>query len=144
MGLGGAIAFAMGGFGLTYFLSPAWKKRQDGWVELGPLAEIPTGKPMKLDYILRKQDGWVTVEGRNSVWVSREGDDITVFSPNCTHLGCAYRWDDAKQSFMCPCHTGVFSRKGDVVSGPPPRPLDRFLTKVEGGSLFILPKEKTA
>lgn len=142
--IGGVIALALGGLGLGYFFSPAWKKKAETWVELGSVSEIPKDKPTKLDYIRRKQDGWITVEGRNSAWVVREGDNITVFSPNCTHLGCAYRWDDAKQAFLCPCHTGVFSKQGEVISGPPPHGLNRFQSKIEGGSLYILPEEKKA
>jgi succinate dehydrogenase / fumarate reductase iron-sulfur subunit len=31
----------------------------------------------------------------------------------------------------------VFDQEGDVVSGPPPRPLDRYETKIENDQIFI-------
>jgi Rieske Fe-S protein len=43
-----------------------------------------------------------------------------------------------QEEFFCPCHNGVFDKDGNVVSGPPPRPLDRFEVKVEDDQLFIL------
>jgi Rieske Fe-S protein len=39
--------------------------------------------------------------------------------------------------FYCPCHNGVFAKDGTVVSGPPPRPLDRFEVKIEDGILYV-------
>jgi Rieske Fe-S protein len=32
----------------------------------------------------------------------------------------------------------VFDKDGQVISGPPPRPLDRYEAKVEDGQLYIL------
>jgi Rieske Fe-S protein len=52
-------------------------------------------------------------------------------------LGCRVRWVADKDGFYCPCHNGVFAKDGSVVSGPPPRPLDRFESKVEDGVLFV-------
>ena len=62
---------------------------------------------------------------------------VVAFGPNCTHLGCAYHWDAGKNDFLCPCHNSVFSIDGKVVSGPAPRPLDRFETKIEGTKLLL-------
>jgi Rieske Fe-S protein len=47
------------------------------------------------------------------------------------------RWIAEQDRFFCPCHNGVFDKSGNVVSGPPPRALDRFETKIEDGVLFI-------
>jgi len=50
----------------------------------------------------------------------------------------AFTWKDDRNVFFCPCHDGVFSVDGEVISGPPPRPLDQFETKVENGQISIL------
>ena len=42
-----------------------------------------------------------------------------------------------KQLFICPCHAGEFDLEGNVVSGPPPKPLQQFAVKVQGGNLVI-------
>ena len=64
---------------------------------------------------------------------------MVAYGPQCTHLGCAYHWDESRNHFLCPCHTSVFSVDGAVVSGPAPRPLDRYETKVENGKLLLGP-----
>ena len=40
--------------------------------------------------------------------------------------------------FYSPCHGGVFDIKGNVITGPPPRPLDRIEYKVENGEVILL------
>ena len=63
-------------------------------------------------------------------------------SAKCTHAGCAVSWKADKNEFFCPCHAGRFDSNGEVLSGPPPRPLDRLPVEVVGGDYFI--EEPTA
>lgn len=138
--LGSAIGAVLGAAGLSYFVSPAFQKDEEDWVDIGKASEIAPGKPVKVDFVARKRDAWVVTEKRSSAWVVAEGGEYTVFDPRCTHLGCPYRWDAASSRFLCPCHAAVFDGKGQVVSGPPPRPLDRYPAKVAGGRLLIQPR----
>ncbi|MFI5360676.1 MAG: ubiquinol-cytochrome c reductase iron-sulfur subunit [Elusimicrobiota bacterium] len=139
-GLGAAIAFVLGSTGLSYFISPAFKKDDSDWVDVGGAGEIKPGAPVKVDFVARKRDAWAMTEKRSSAWVStQDGKEFTVFDPRCTHLGCPYRWDQTKEQFLCPCHAAVFDAGGAVVSGPPPRPLDRYDAKVVSGRLLIQP-----
>ncbi len=138
--LGSLIAVMIGGVGGGYVLSPLFQKRQEDWVDLGSVADIRPGSPVKVEFVQRQRDAWMTTERRSSAWVlTPDGKDFVIFDPRCTHLGCPYRWDEAQQQFLCPCHAAVFSREGGVVSGPPPRPLDRYPWKVQAGRLLILP-----
>ncbi len=59
------------------------------------------------------------------------------FSKVCTHLGCLVKYDKERQLFICPCHAGMFDLEGNVVSGPPPKPLEKIAVKVEGDNLVI-------
>jgi cytochrome b6-f complex iron-sulfur subunit len=59
------------------------------------------------------------------------------FSKVCTHLGCLVKYDKERQLFICPCHAGIFDLEGNVVSGPPPKPLPKFSVRVEGNNLVI-------
>ena len=55
----------------------------------------------------------------------------------CPHLGCAVPWDEDASNFNCPCHTSLFDEKGEVLSGPSPRPLDYFPVEIREGIVFV-------
>jgi menaquinol-cytochrome c reductase iron-sulfur subunit len=139
--LGGVIAAALSATGVGYFVSPIFQRRDESWVDLGRAGDFKFGSPVLVEFTQRRRDAWVTSERRSSAWVvTSDGKTFTAFDPRCTHLGCPYRWDAAVSRFVCPCHTAVFGPDGKVVSGPPPRPLDQFETKLAGDRLMILPK----
>lgn len=48
---------------------------------------------------------------------------LQVVSAVCTHLKCLVRWNDAEESWDCPCHGSRFSPSGAVLQGPATRPL---------------------
>jgi Rieske Fe-S protein len=58
-------------------------------------------------------------------------------SPICPHLGCSIPWVEAKQQFICPCHTAVFASDGSRISGPAPRSMDDLESKVDNGVLKV-------
>ncbi len=91
---------------------------------------VPTEVPFTLD------TGGQAVAA--SAWlVKRATGDITAFDPRCTHALCIYRWAGADRQFKCACHDGVFDIDGKVVSGPPPRPLDRFPLRLVGDVIEV-------
>jgi quinol---cytochrome c reductase iron-sulfur subunit, bacillus type len=84
------------------------------------------------------RDGWMVRAVQEYVWVRKKPDGtILVFEPHCTHLGCAYDWDENSRQFLCPCHGGKFDKDGNRTAGPPPRPLDRFQVQKEGNQIRI-------
>jgi len=62
---------------------------------------------------------------------------FVALSKVCTHLGCLVEYDRNKNRLLCPCHAGVYTLEGNVVSGPPPKPLQKFSLKVEGEDIVI-------
>ncbi len=124
---------------IGYFVGPLLRRRAPVTVPLGPVADFPIDRPQKVEFALRRRDGWVTEEGRHAAWVVRRGEKILVFDPRCTHLGCAYHWHAETSQFLCPCHNGLYDIDGRVVGGPPPRPLDTYPATVEDGVLAVVP-----
>jgi menaquinol-cytochrome c reductase iron-sulfur subunit len=137
-GISGVIGAAIGLPAIAYVVGPALQKGTDEWIRLGSLNKVEVNIPTLFKTVIQKQTGWINAEEEFSAYVLTEnGQDFTVMSNICTHLGCRVRWIAENEGFFCPCHNGVFSKDGSVVSGPPPRSLDRFESKVEDGVLFV-------
>jgi Rieske Fe-S protein len=68
---------------------------------------------------------------------------VVAFSQKCTHLGCVVYFETEANRWHCPCHEGNFdSTTGDVISGPPTRPLGRIDVEVRGdGQVWALGAE---
>jgi cytochrome b6-f complex iron-sulfur subunit len=55
----------------------------------------------------------------------------------CPHLGCIVPWSEEEQRFHCPCHAAGFNMEGEVLAGPPPRPLDLFPVEIVEGEITV-------
>jgi len=137
-GIWAAISAALGLPALIYLLFPPKARKADEWVEIGDVTKLAPNSPVEMVFRRNRVDGWKVTSEKGTAWVVKHTDkSIVAFGPICTHLGCAYHWEEGKNDFLCPCHSSVFSIDGKVVSGPAPRPLDRYETKVEGGKLLL-------
>jgi len=58
--------------------------------------------------------------------------DLRAFSAVCTHLDCTVQFKTDTTQLWCACHNGFYDLGGNVVSGPPPRPLEKFTVNVRG------------
>ena|SRR5437867_9190277 len=58
--------------------------------------------------------------------------DVRAFSAVCTHLDCTVQFKSDTSQLWCACHNGTYDLAGNVVSGPPPRGLERFVVNVRG------------
>ena len=100
------------------------------WRRAASVFDLPPDQPTPAVLAERHADGWYETTKQAVVFIDREGDGYRAVSAVCQHLGCSVRWDHAKKQFLCPCHGGVYDREGRVVSGPPPRPLQRLNVRV--------------
>ncbi len=137
-GISGVIGIAVATPLIGYFLSPVWKKKDPLLTPIAEVSSIPVGEPTYVTYEQRVRDGWYITNLRGGAWVVNKGqDEIIVFDPHCTHLNCPYYWDKAEQIFKCPCHGADFDIDGNVLAGPPPRPLDRLEFDIEEGTIVV-------
>jgi len=71
------------------------------------------------------------------VLLKTETGELRAFSAKCTHLDCNVQYRPDTKQFFCACHEGYFNDTGINTAGPPPRPLDVFELKKEGGKLVL-------
>ncbi|HSG25996.1 MAG TPA: ubiquinol-cytochrome c reductase iron-sulfur subunit [Anaerolineales bacterium] len=140
LAIGGVISFAIGIPAVAYILGPALRKAtEQNWIPLGLASKVEVGVPTLFKAKIEQKAGWITNEQELTFYVLTDnGRDFVAMSNVCTHLGCRVRWVEDQEQFFCPCHNAAFDKQGDVVSGPPPKPLDKFEVKVENDQLFVL------
>ena len=132
------ITAALAAPALVYLFLPPKVRRESEWVDAGDITRLPVKTPVELVFRKNLVDGWKVSSEKQTAWAVKLSDqNIVVFGPQCTHLGCAYHWEQDGNHFLCPCHTSVFAVDGKVVAGPAPRPLDRYDTKLEGTKLLL-------
>ena len=133
-----AIAAALSIPAFVYLFFPPKLRKQQEWIEVGDVSKLAPNAPVEMAFRRNFVDGWKMTSEKSTAWVVKKPDGgITAFGPQCTHLGCAYHWDEGKNDFLCPCHNSLFAIDGKVISGPAPRPLDRYAVKIEGNKLFL-------
>lgn len=68
---------------------------------------------------LEKGEGGVIDSKVGKAAVARDGEGtVHSVSPACTHMGCIVSWNNAEESWDCPCHGSRFSAEGKVIHGP--------------------------
>ena len=133
---------------IGFALGPVFERPRATWQPLGPLADIPRdtyamrvvtetpgiGEAGKTTVFLRRRDPRVDTEPADRF------NQVIAITSRCAHVGCPVSYKDAAHSFVCPCHGGVYNFRGIRVGGPPPRPLDRFYTRIRRGFVELGPR----
>jgi menaquinol-cytochrome c reductase iron-sulfur subunit len=151
--LGGTAGFLASGmlFPMVRFaVDPLLKKEEDtGYVDVGQVSEF-NENPKAVKFVVYRKDGWYEPPKGETLtaWITKdEKGEILALSPICKHLGCTVNWNSNpqfKNQYFCPCHFGRYYKDGRNVPGtPPPKPLDKYKTKVVNGRLQIGPLIKT-
>jgi quinol---cytochrome c reductase iron-sulfur subunit, bacillus type len=137
-GLGSILGAALALPAAIYLLVSPRGKQRGNFVEAANLAQLEVGKPQEVAFSRIRVDGWRTFQEKVIAWVVRTDEtNVVAYSPQCTHLGCAYHWEDKRNQFVCPCHESLFSIDGKVQGGPAARSLDRYDVLVKNNKLLI-------
>jgi Rieske Fe-S protein len=138
--IGGIMGLVVGLPAIGYLIDPATKTSEsEGWIALGPVDQIPIGVPTLYTFSRTKINGWERTVNTFGVYVLiTENNEVSALSNICTHLGCRVSWKEDEQAYLCPCHAAFFDATGNVLDGPPPKPLASYPVKVdEEGTLLI-------
>ena len=75
-----------------------------------------------------------------AILVNTADGQLVALTAVCTHLTCTVRYESDSGTLYCPCHNGRFDLAGNVISGPPPAPLETFKVEVVGEDIFVSKK----
>ncbi len=57
-----------------YVISPALKRRDKSWVEVGGVDELTAGEPKQLEYVATIRDGYLEAKTHKAVWAVKQSD----------------------------------------------------------------------
>jgi cytochrome b6-f complex iron-sulfur subunit len=113
--------------GVSFLKAPEQEKRpSEGQVRCGSFSALAVGEARFVRH------------GSDPIFVVRVSDTQVLALPAvCTHLRCVLKWDPAAQNLLCPCHNGAFDRNGNVLSGPPTRPLAPYRAEIHADEVVV-------
>jgi nitrite reductase/ring-hydroxylating ferredoxin subunit len=72
------------------------------------------------------------------ILINLPGKGLVAYNDACTHLSCAVVYQGNGQ-MRCPCHDGYFDAvTGNVLAGPPTRPLSLIQLAVKDGTVYAV------
>ena len=78
---------------------------------------------------LRPGEGKIVQKGAKKIAVHKDTNgNLNVLSPICPHMGCIVHWNNAEESWDCPCHGSRFDCTGNIIEGPAFHGLERKST----------------
>lgn len=73
-------------------------------------------------------------ENETAILIRTQNGEYRAYEQKCTHLTCPVYYAKDRNRLECPCHEGGFEvETGNVLYGPPPRPLDKIEIEVRAG-----------
>lgn len=111
---------------LRYLLPPVQTEAEPETMKLGLVKEFQPGSS-KIFRFGRKP----------AILVRDPGGNFHCLSATCTHLDCIVQYRKDQDAIWCACHNGKYDLSGKNISGPPPRPLDRYQVKVVGEEVLV-------
>jgi Rieske Fe-S protein len=125
----GIVGAVVGLPAVYYLIDPCKPGGKEAWVPIGRLEDMQVGTPYPFSFTRVQVNGWertATSHAGYALRRSEDPNDLLILNSRCTHLACTVNWNDTAQAYLCPCHDAKFSSSGEVLAGPPPRPLDRY------------------
>jgi cytochrome b6-f complex iron-sulfur subunit len=65
------------------------------------------------------------------------GGELKAFTAVCTHLACTVQYVPVESYILCACHDGKYDLNGQVISGPPPRPLEEYQVDIQDDNIVV-------
>jgi cytochrome b6-f complex iron-sulfur subunit len=72
-----------------------------------------------------------------AILIRTPSGDIRAFTAICTHLQCTVQYRSDLKQIWCACHNGHYNLFGKNISGPPPRPLERYDVTIKGDDIYV-------
>ncbi len=111
------------------------------------VGNLPSGAQVKAVPIARvgelAENAWKVFDFPDQyaqgILINLPGKGLVAYSDVCTHLSCAVTYQGVSKQLYCPCHEGFFdAATGNVLAGPPTRPLPLIELAVQDGIIYAV------
>jgi len=123
--IGGWILAFIGGI-LAFLKMPERETAREKEIEVGEADAFKIGEGRFIAHV------------EKPFWIIKSEGGFIALSAICTHLKCIVHYNKEKGIIECPCHLGIFDLNGNVIEGPPPKPLKRYEVQIKGGNLYVI------
>src|SRR5215216_7143412 len=124
-----ALFLGTGGFAAN----AAWEARTS---ESFSAAQVPGAEMLALNSALNFN---YPTERDSAILIRTADGAYHAYGQKCTHLACPVYYSNDHQRLEWPCHEGAFdARTGNVLYGPPPRPLDAIAIEERRGQVWAV------
>ena len=116
--------------GNGYFVLQRYQKHQESFASkaIAHTEELAAGQVKMFRY---------PDEDSPALLIRLESGEHVAYLQRCTHLSCPVHFAAKTNRLECPCHNGAFDAlTGNVLEGPPPRPLPRIRLRTAGNQIF--------
>ena len=69
--------------------------------------------------------------------VLTDSGELKALAATCTHLDCTVQHRPDLGIIWCSCHNGRYDLDGRNISGPPPKPLEKYVVNEKGNEIFV-------
>jgi len=130
--LGGGILATLGAIFypvIKYITPPASSEANLSQLKLSFTRADIEAEPKKAKYFKYGRElGIIYITAKN---------ELRALAATCTHLDCTVQHRPDLGIIWCSCHNGRYDLNGNNISGPPPRPLDRYVIKETEGVILV-------
>ena len=85
----------------------------------------------------------VTLDANSGIYLIHVAEGFFSLNAVCTHLGCLTAWKPELNAIACPCHGSRFSREGQKLAGPAPKPLPWLKTWLSDDANLMVDRSVT-
>ena len=104
---------------------------------VGVESSVTSAVAAKIDEVKTNAAKIFRFGNRPGILIKTPQGELKAFSAVCTHLNCTVQYDQNDSIIWCACHNGKYDLNGQVISGPPPRPLEAYRVNVRGNEIVV-------
>jgi len=128
--ISGGLVAGTGVIALKSFLNP--KTKIEGEYFVCEVSELSVGE-MKSFVVPENKTPYILIRLSEDKW--------RCFEQKCTHLSCSVLYRPDLKKIQCPCHEGAYDPEtGEVLQGPPPRPLPQLSVIIRENKIYVTAK----